>query len=159
LFHLGRVVSVDIEDRFLHSLDIETKLFNGQSLPFDDGSFDCIMLFNVLHHVLPGQRALLLRECRRVVGQGPIYIKDHLSHGIIDNARLAALDLMGNLPFKGMLSARYLRAAEWEKLAACSKSVAAPFGLSQYRSGLFQIIFPNRLEVVTRWSNEAASRA
>jgi len=50
LFCLERVASVDVENRFLKSLNIETAIYDGQKLPFPDSSFDCIILMNVLHH-------------------------------------------------------------------------------------------------------------
>lgn len=115
-FALERVVSIDVENRFLRGLDVETLVFDGERLPFADASFDCVTLFNVLHHAPLEIRAPLLRECRRVVGCGPVYIKDHLSTGALDVARLAALDLLGNAPFHGMVRARYLTEADWSAL-------------------------------------------
>lgn len=151
LFALARVASVDVENRFLASLDVETSVYDGAILPFADNSFDCILLFNVLHHVPVTGRATLLRECRRVAGRGPIYIKDHLSQGPVDDLRLAALDLLGNLPFSGMVRASYLREADWRDLAAhTGHQSAAPLS-GPYRQGLAAVLFPNRLEVSMRW--------
>jgi len=92
LFRLNRVASVDVQDRFLPSLNIETAIYDGTTLPFADDSFDCILLFNVLHHVPAADRMALIHECHRVAGRGPIYIKDHISRGVLDDARLAILD-------------------------------------------------------------------
>src|SRR5581483_9975648 len=98
-------------------LDIDTALYDGEALPFPDASFDCVLLFNVLHHVPVAARARLLAECRRVAGTGPLYIKDHVSRGAVDDMRLAVLDFVGNVPFHGMVTASYLREAEWNELA------------------------------------------
>src|SRR5207237_7972238 len=38
------VTSVDVEDRFLTSLTVATKTFDGARLPFPDGSFDAVVL-------------------------------------------------------------------------------------------------------------------
>lgn len=151
LFGLARVASVDVGNRFLPSLDIEASLYDGTRLPFADASFDCILLFNVLHHVPLAQRAPLLRECRRVAGAGPIYIKDHLSQGVTDDLRLAVLDFVGNTPFGGMVRAQYLRAGHWRELAAQTGHAAGTPLSGAYRSGLAAALFPNRLEISMRW--------
>ncbi len=151
LFGLDRVMSIDVEDRFLSSLDIETATYDGVTLPFPDASFDCILLFNVLHHVPPASRTMLMRECRRVVGKGPIYIKDHMSHEMLDNSRLALLDLLGNVPFHGMVSARYLREKDWHDLASEIGCVSSEYISGTYRTGAFELLFPNRLEVSMQW--------
>jgi SAM-dependent methyltransferase len=151
LFCLDRVVSVDIEDRFLPALDIETAVYDGCTLPFSDGSFDCILLFNVLHHVPVASRAKLMRECRRVAGGGQIYIKDHISTGGLDDARLMLLDLLGNVPFRGMVSAHYLRDEDWRDLAHAAGYDPRECLAGTYRTGAFEILFPNRLETSMRW--------
>jgi len=151
LFALERVVSVDVTDRYLPSLDIETRTFEGVALPFASGAFDCVLLMNVLHHVPVAARPGLLRECRRVAGSGPLYIKDHVSTGRLDDVRLAALDLLGNLPFHGMVRARYLREPDWTHLAdASGYEIGAPQS-GAYRRGLSAWLFPNRLELSMRW--------
>jgi len=151
LFGLERVASVDIADRFLRSLDIETSVYDGTRLPFGAGSFDCVLLFNVLHHVPVAARAALLTECRRVAGTGPIYIKDHLSRGPADDLRLTILDLLGNLPFSGMVRAVYLRERDWHELAATTGHVADAPLAGAYRRGIAAALFPNRLEISMRW--------
>jgi SAM-dependent methyltransferase len=150
LFGLERVVSVDVQDRFLPSLDIETAVYDGTTLPFADGSFDCILLFNVLHHVPVTSRVALLRECLRVA-RGPLYIKDHVSHGSTDDARLAVLDFLGNVPFSGMVRASYLREEDWRELASRTGYESSAYPSGKYRTGLMEVLFPNRLEVSMRW--------
>lgn len=151
LFGLERVASVDVQDRFLPSLGIETAVFDGLTLPFAENSFDCVLLFNVLHHVPLAARATLLHECRRVAGRGPIYIKDHLSRGRVDDGRLAFLDLLGNVPFSGMVRASYLREDDWRDLAAQTGHQAGEGLSGPYRAGGMEVLFPNRLEVSMRW--------
>jgi SAM-dependent methyltransferase len=150
LFAIAHVTCIDVEDRFLESLDIDTRVYDGARLPFADASFDCVTFSNVLHHVPRAHRFALMRECARVADAGPIYIKDHLAASHVDRARLVALDLMGNLPFGGMLKASYLTAEDWRRLA-----VAAGYRVDRqisgtYRSGNFGRLFPNRLEVTMR---------
>jgi ubiquinone/menaquinone biosynthesis C-methylase UbiE len=151
LFRLNRVASVDVHDRFLPSLNIETAIYDGTTLPFADDSFDCILLFNVLHHVPAADRIALIRECHRVAGRGPIYIKDHISRGVLDDARLAILDLLGNVPFRGMVSASYLRKEDWRDLATQTGYETSDRLSGAYRGGVLGALFPNRLEVSMRW--------
>ena len=151
LFGLERVASVDIADRYRPALGIETSVYDGAILPFADHSFDCVVLFNVLHHVPVAARAALIRECRRVAGRGPIYIKDHISTGWADDRRLAVLDFLGNVPFSGMVWASYLREEHWQELAAQTGHEPSERISGPYRSGIQAALFPNRLEVSMRW--------
>jgi len=148
LFPVDRVVSVDVEDRYLDRLSIETRIYDGTTLPFADNSFDCVLMFNVLHHVPKTSRAALLRECGRVAGT--IYIKDHLPQTMLDHARLAILDLLGNVPFGGMVQARYLEPAEWHALAQQAGLRIGESRYDRYRSGPMAWLFPNRLEVLMK---------
>lgn len=150
LFGIAHVTSVDVEDRFLKSLDIETRVYDGVTLPFADASFDCVTLSNVLHHVPASARSALMRECARVAGPGPIYIKDHLASSPLDRARLLVLDGMGNLPFGGMVKASYLTAEDWQRIAAEPGYRIDRQTSGDYRSGLFERLFPNCLEVTMR---------
>lgn len=151
LFAIPHVASVDVADRFLTSLDIEARTYDGQRLPFADGSFDCAVFSNVLHHVPVGVRPGLIRECARVTNGGPIYVKDHLAASRFDHARLWLLDAIGNVPFGGMVEAKYLEERDWQALA-----VAAGYRIVErvggpYRRGPYERLFPNRLEVTMKW--------
>ncbi len=150
LFPVDAVQAIDLVDRFCTTLSVAAQSYDGEHIPFADGHFSAATLNNVLHHVPVEARAGLLREIRRVV-DGPLYIKDHERRGLIDDARLTALDAIGNIPFGGMLWARYLSRAEWEQLAAQSGwRIAARCAPMPYRSGPYALIFPNRLEVTMR---------
>jgi len=149
LFPVGTVQTVDLVDRFCPTLSVATQVYDGQSLPFADGSFDAATLNNVLHHVPLDARAGLLAEIRRVV-KGPLYVKDHQSGSRLDSWRLTLLDAIGNVPFGGMLWARYLSARDWANLADAAGYRIAACTSGRYRSGLFGWIFPNRLEIVMR---------
>lgn len=150
LFPLEEVQTVDLVDRFCPSLSVSTRQYDGKTLPFTDDAFDAATLNNVIHHVPLAARVALLREIRRVVS-GPLYIKDHESRRAADRLRLMAMDAIGNIPFGGMVWARYLDRAEWERLAAESGyRIAARAAPLRYRSGLYELLFPNRLEVTLR---------
>lgn len=150
LFGIPHVTSVDVKNRFLKTLDVETRTYDGLTLPFADASFDSITLSNVIHHVPVANRSGLIRECRRVANHGPVYIKDHVASSRLDHARLFILDAVGNVPFGGMVRARYLTLADWERLATDGGyRIDASTG-GRYRSGLYERAFPNRLELTMR---------
>lgn len=152
LLPVDRVTSIDIRDRYLPGLGIETQTFDGSTLPFADARFDCLLLVNVLHHVSLARRAGLLRECGRVSKSGIVYIKDHLPLSGLDHLRLTALDLIGNVPFGGMVKASYLMPEEWLQLARESQFAIAAWEYETYRTGLAKYLFPNRLEVLMKWT-------
>jgi SAM-dependent methyltransferase len=151
LFPVDQVQAVDVVDRFCASLTVPAQKYDGKTLPFEDASFDAATLNNVMHHVPVEARADLLREIRRVV-DGPIYIKDHETSGGADNLRLALLDAVGNIPFGGMVWARYLSRSEWQRLAdEGGYRIGARAEAVRYRGGAFAAVFPNRLEVTMRF--------
>ena len=151
LFPVQEVQAIDVVDRFCKTLSVATREYDGTALPFESASFDAATLNNVLHHVPRPVRADLLRDIRRVV-KGPLYIKDHETRGRLDDLRLTALDAIGNIPFSGMVRARYLSREEWEALATQSGyRIAARAAPRRYRAGPYAALFPNRLEVTIRF--------
>lgn len=152
LFPIEKIASVDVQDRFLPDLTVETGVFDGRKLPFPDASFDCVLFNNVLHHVDADDRLPLIRECRRVVPTGPIYIKDHLAKSGLDHLRLGALDTLGNLPFHGMVRANYLTDAGWRSLAEGAGYRIERSQSAKYRRRFMAAAFPNRLELMMKWT-------
>ncbi len=151
LFPVRHVQAVDVVDRFCTSLSVATREYDGTTLPFASRSFDAATLNNVMHHVPVTSRVNLLRDIRRVV-DGPLYVKDHETRGRLDDLRLATLDAIGNIPFGGMVRARYLDRKEWVSLAAQSGyRIAARAQLGLYRDAPYAALFPNRLEVSMRF--------
>jgi ubiquinone/menaquinone biosynthesis C-methylase UbiE len=153
-FPVDRVVSIDLHDRFLKTLTVETMVYDGVHIPFDDGSFDCGLFNNVIHHIPKESRADVLSECARVSRRGPIFIKDHVAQSSIDHLRLAALDFMGNVPFSGMVQAEYLTMPDWAALASSVGYRIENELTGAYRSGVSERLFPNRLEITMRWVPE-----
>ena len=151
LFPVGSVEAVDLVDRFCPTLTVTTSQYDGQHIPCEAGAYDAATLNNVLHHVPVDARIDLMLEIRRAVA-GPVYIKDHLCAGVIDKARLTALDAWGNIPFGGMVKAEYLTQDEWDALAAAAGyAVGAIASPATYRSGPVEMAFPNRLETTMRF--------
>ncbi len=151
LFPVGHVEAIDLVDRFCTTLTVDTRRYDGQTIPSDANAYDAATLNNVLHHVPVEARSGLMREIRRVVS-GPVYIKDHLCTGTIDNIRLTMLDAWGNIPFGGMVKAKYLNQIEWNQLAdGAGYKIGAVASPVQYRTGPVGLAFPNRLEITMRF--------
>jgi hypothetical protein len=91
-----------------------------------------------------------MSEALRVTGGACVIIKDHVADSMLDHARLTWLDLVGNLPFGGAVHAEYLSMEDWHSLFADIGCEAERLTGSPYRSGLGQVCFPNRLEVLFR---------
>ena len=150
LFPVDEVATIDLVERFCPTLTVAAQAYDGHNIPFADGHFDAATLNNVLHHVPPEARVALLCEVRRAVA-GPLYVKDHERRGPLDHVRLTALDAIGNVPFGGMIRARYLTREEWEAVAAAAGwRIAARAAPARYRRGAMALAFPNRLEVTMR---------
>jgi SAM-dependent methyltransferase len=151
LFPVVSVEAIDIVDRFCSTLTVPARQYDGKRIPCADGAFDAATLNNVLHHVPPAARGSLLREVRRAVA-GPLYIKDHLTTGLTDDLRLMVLDAWGNIPFGGMVEAKYLSSTEWNELAAeTGYYIGAVSHPMNYRTGIAALAFPNRLETTMRF--------
>ena len=98
-------------------------------------------------------RVALLKECRRVSKSGIVYVKDHLPVSALDHVRLTGLDLIGNIPFGGMVAARYVSQQQWLAMADAAGFCISAWEQESYRTGLLRYLFPNRLEVLMRWTN------
>jgi ubiquinone/menaquinone biosynthesis C-methylase UbiE len=66
------VVPVDVED--FNETDLPLTLFDGKRLPFDDDSFDVVLLIFVLHHAEDAKACL--EEARRVARERVIVFED-----------------------------------------------------------------------------------
>jgi SAM-dependent methyltransferase len=150
LLPVREVVAVDVVDRYFPSLSVETRVYDGCTLPFADRSFDGATINNVLHHVPREARPALMSEIARVVS-GPIYIKDHVATSRLDHWRLATLDAIGNIPFGGQVHAEYLTMPEWNCLAEAMKAQIGAVCRGAYRHGPMAWLFPNRLEATFRF--------
>lgn len=120
--------------------------FDGQAIPFADRSFDVALVSNVLHHA--SDPDALMREAWRVTRRR-IIVKDHLSAGRVDDWKLAALDVMGNLRLGAQVRATYLSRDRWDGLfRSLPGTRVTSFDRLSFRRGLMERLFPNRLEVM-----------
>ena len=92
---------------------IEVKEFNGTEIPFEDHSFDTVLLVDVLHHT--DHQTTLLKECARVAQQ-QIIIKDHFLQGIAAQKTLEFMDHVGNSRHGVEIPCNYLTPTQWTEL-------------------------------------------
>ena len=85
------VTGIDV--RIRPDTEIPVSSFDGVEIPFPAGSFDVIMLIDVLHHTTEPERLLL--EAKRVAKRWMI-IKDHLCESTFDFNVLRLMDRIGN---------------------------------------------------------------
>ena len=94
---------------------IPVTLFDGKRLPYDDGSFDTVMLVDVLHHT--EDPAGLMGEAARV-SQRTILIKDHRKDGILAGPTLRFMDWVGNARHGVALPGNYWSEGVWRRVFA-----------------------------------------
>ena len=94
---------------------IPVTVFDGCTLPFTDGSFRSVLLFDVLHHA--GDADRLLAECARVASDA-IVLKDHLADGWGSAALLRYMDRVGNERHGVASPGNYLTRTGWQSIFA-----------------------------------------
>jgi SAM-dependent methyltransferase len=89
--------------------------FDGETLPFEDGSKDVVMMVDMLHHTENPHR--ILREAARVARRAVI-VKDHLSDPWLGTPRLRLMDWAGNVGHGVALRNRYWSRDQWREAFA-----------------------------------------
>lgn len=105
------ITGIDVQRR--SEAEIPVEIFDGESIPYGDDSFDIVMFVDVLHHVR--QPIALLREAVRVARHG-ILIKDHLLEGTLAYSTLRIMDWVGNARHGVALPYNYWRLAKWHRV-------------------------------------------
>ena len=106
--------------------------FDGVHLPFPDGTVDCCLLVDVLHHTsdpLPLLRSACRASCEFIV------IKDHLAENALDHATLRFMDWVANYPHGVPLPYNYFSQAQWN-------SLYSELGLTLVRSDADLALYP-----------------
>ncbi len=122
--------------------------FDGMTLPYEDNSFDCVLIVDVLHHTDHQER--LLKECVRVARQC-VLIKDHRCESHLDRLTLKGMDWVGNKSHDVNLPYRYLSNTQWEALF---ETVGVIVKQRQDRLNLypqpFSAVFDRKLHFIAR---------
>ncbi|MFQ5526411.1 MAG: class I SAM-dependent methyltransferase [Thermoanaerobaculia bacterium] len=102
------VRGIDVDVRPEVAVAVEP--FDGERLPFEDRSFDTVMMVDVLHHTEDPLR--LMRETARV-SRKSVLLKDHLLSGPFASATLRFMDQVGNRRYGVPLPYNYWREDQW----------------------------------------------
>jgi ubiquinone/menaquinone biosynthesis C-methylase UbiE len=94
---------------------IPVQEYDGETLPYDDGSFDAVCMIDVLHHT--DDPAHVLAEASRVARR-VVVIKDHLTDGALAWPTLRLMDWVGNARHGVRLPYNYLSEGEWRSMFA-----------------------------------------
>lgn len=92
---------------------IKVTKYDGEKIPFKDGSFDTVTIVDVLHHTSNIQN--VLKEAKRVSSKY-ILIKDHFYSNELEYNLLKHVDHFGNDAYGIVLEYNFLTTVEWEKL-------------------------------------------
>jgi SAM-dependent methyltransferase len=94
---------------------ITVHAYDGVTMPLADGSYDAVIVADVLHHEPDPER--LLKECRRVTRR-LLIIKDHQVQGPLAYHRICFLDWAANAPYGVPCLFRYNTPQEWAGVPA-----------------------------------------
>ncbi|OBK27460.1 SAM-dependent methyltransferase [Mycobacterium asiaticum] len=136
---------IDVKD--FREADIAFDEFDGTSIPFQDNSFDHVILSEVLHHSHDPVR--LISECRRVARSRIIVFED-MPDGLLGRvalyAHMQAFASYHRYPFRPAALDEYRKALAW--LATNTDRVAQtpqpPEWLTVYPRVLYVYQLPNR---------------
>lgn len=89
---------------------VPVEIFDGKKIPHDDGSFDAVLLIDVLHHT--EDPLTLLKEVKRVTSR-VVIIKDHMCIGLFAETTLRFMDFVGNARYDVALQYNYWTKQKW----------------------------------------------
>jgi SAM-dependent methyltransferase len=93
--------------------------FDGQSLPFDDTTFDFVIFCDVLHHTTDESQRKLFREAARVSKH--VIVKDHFQYGFYSRNVIRFFDRLGNSAYGVEVPSNYFSEESFAKLCGeCS---------------------------------------
>lgn len=125
---------------------IDVKEYDGKTIPYDDNSFDTVIVIDVLHHT--DNPSALVGELKRVSSKYVI-IKDHVQYGIISYLKLRMMDYVGNAHYNVRLPYNYQTGKQWEVIFRENrlKPVKIQRDLNLY-TGLFHYLFDRKLHFI-----------
>lgn len=137
--------------------EIPVEAFDGVTIPYPDGSFDAVLLVDVVHHAV--EPMALLREAVRVTRQS-VVIKDHTREGRLAGPTLRFMDRVGNARHGVALPFEYWSRDQWN---AAIEALGLSVGVSRNRLGLYPLparwIFERSLHFVARLDREKPGTA
>ncbi len=92
---------------------IPVHAYDGAAMPLGDGSYDAVIVADVLHHEQDELR--LLRECVRV-SRRLVIIKDHVVQGPLARQRISLIDWAANAPYGVKCLFRYHTPEGWSEV-------------------------------------------
>lgn len=115
---LAQLISEARPDVSLMGIDVQVRertyipvhQYDGDTIPYDDASFDGVMFVDVLHHTTDPM--VLLREALRV-SRKSIVVKDHTSDGLFADLTLRVMDKIGNRRHGVSLPYNYWPKRKW----------------------------------------------
>lgn len=107
------VLGIDVKVRSETAIPVEE--FDGNTLPYEDGGVDVVLLVDVLHHADDPER--LLGEALRVA-RAAVVMKDHALDGFLAGPTLRFMDWVGNAPHGVALPYDYWPERRWREAFA-----------------------------------------
>jgi len=102
---------IDVVER--DSCMIPCRMYDGETIPFEPGSFDYVLFVDVLHHTPDAEK--LVAQAKRIARRG-VVIKDHYCESRLDHHTLALMDWFGNAQYGIALPNNYKSTTEWRNL-------------------------------------------
>jgi SAM-dependent methyltransferase len=127
---------------------IPVTLFDGNTIPFEDLSFDTVLFVDVLHHT--DDPTILLREAARVA-RDSIVIKDHLVKGWMAESTLRMMDRVGNRRHNVALPHTYWTRRRWRHaFVELNLTMDASMDKLGLYPGMLEWIFGRSLHFIAR---------
>jgi len=105
---VGEVVPVDVMRR--ERTIVEPVIYDGETLPFEDRSFDLVYAIDTVHHA--DEPTASLAEAMRCA-EHHVVLKDHTYTTAVTKATISILDELGNRRFGVPSPHHYQRGWEW----------------------------------------------
>lgn len=151
----SRAVGVDVRPQ--RGAALPTVAYDGARLPFDDRSFELVVLSDVLHHAADPR--LLLGEALRVASR-VVLLKDHLAFSPLTHALLWAMDVAGNLEQGVEVRAHYFEPASlWATLEAAGAELGELRWPLEIHAPALGLVLPSRLHFAASLRRRPSARS